>query len=285
MNARAVDLRDPALRVRAAELLAQQRALADAGLADQQVVTALPDARRHLLAGPQERREQLAVGPDAGLRVLGAVVAAQVLGVVAPRRRGHVRALPAGRLGQTRRGGGPRREHRADRRAAEQHRLQLDVGAARRRQVDVPWPVLVQRQAREQEVAQRAQVGAVELAGGGVGEHGVPVGGQRPVGPVAVVAQPGQQRADLPVGLAREVLGHLRGQQPGQRELQRPGLRPVAHHGDRPDHTLGVRDRRRRLGQAGERRGVVLGAGQRHGLPVASATAAAAAPIAASPNP
>ena len=108
---RAVDLGDPALRVRAAELLAQQRALADAGLADQQVVPALPDARRHLLAGPQERREQLAVGPDAGLRVLGAVVAAQVLGVVAPRRRGHVRALPAGRLGQARRGCGPGREH------------------------------------------------------------------------------------------------------------------------------------------------------------------------------
>ena len=113
---RAVDLGDPALRVRAAELLAQQRALADAGLADQQVVTALPDARRHLLAGPQERREQLAVGPDAGLRVLGAVVAAQVLGVVAPRRRSHVRALPAGRLGQARRG--RRARPRAPRRSA-----------------------------------------------------------------------------------------------------------------------------------------------------------------------
>jgi hypothetical protein len=282
---RAVDLGDAALRVRAAELLAQQRALADAGLADQQVVAALPDARRHLLAGPVERREQLAVGPDAGLRVLAAVVAAQVLGVVAAGRRGDVGALPARRLGQARRGDGPGGEQRADRLAAQQHRLQRDVGAARRRQVDVAVPVLVQREARVQEVAQRAQVGAVELAGGGVGEHGVPVGGQRPIGPVAVLAQPGQQRADLPVGLAREVLGDLRGQHAGQGELQRPGRRPVAHHRDRAHHAVGVRDRGRRLGKAGEGGGIVLGARQRRGLAGRERDAAAVVPIAASPYP
>ncbi len=131
----------------------------------------------------------------------------------------------------------------------------------------MPVPVLVQRQAREQEVAQRAQVGAVELAGGGVGEHRLPVGGQRPVGPVAVGAQSVKERADPAVRLAREVLGDLRGQHAGQRQLQRRGLRRVADHRDRTDHAFRVGDRRGRLGQAGERRGVVLWPGQGHGFP------------------
>ena len=206
---RAVHLHDSPVRAGSAELRPDQRLLSHPGLPDEQVVPALRHARGDLLPGPQERGQQVLVGPDPRLLAhpLRARRPAQVPGVVAAGHRRHVRALATDRLGHRRRA--PTVPGSAGQQAADQLPGQVDalgrgLGAAARRQVHVLAAELPQGQAGQREIGQRAQVGAVQLTGPGVGQHPVPVGREHPLAlPLAAEAETLDDRPrprPLPVG-------------------------------------------------------------------------------------
>ena len=210
-------------------------------------------------------------------------VAAQVLGVVAAGHRRDVRPLPARRLGQPRRCGGPRRarsrsaRHRAGPRRAPPPHIRRTAGprACRRTR---------EHQAREQQVAQHALVGA-SAAGrrcsSARSRHRWPAPTRR-----RLTAAPGEAFEDLrPAGspAIRSATCRASIRASGSCNAVRSDSWQTTVTIPHARRCAG--DPRRRLAQAHQLRGVVLGTGQRDGLPVARATDIAVVPTAGSAYP
>ncbi|HWH28360.1 MAG TPA: hypothetical protein VNU26_05255 [Mycobacteriales bacterium] len=124
---------------------------------------------------------------------------------------------------------------------------------------------VLQREAGEDEVAQHPQVGAVEVAGGGVGEDVVAVGRQHPAAGVPATADEVEHQLRAPVRLPRDPVGHLAGEGAGQHELQGRAVGVVAEDADHAEHlAAGVHHPGGGRAQEGQLRVVVLRAAQRH---------------------